>query len=411
MIYFIITQKGGKIMRKQRDYITTYQMRNGKKYWTVRAVLGTDVNGKPHRKSFSGFKKSEVEEKMEDYLSKIKNMDTEEYSAYQEETLGSFLKYWLFNIKKYEIQSTSLARYDQILRLRILPHRISTIKIVDLRTIDIQKYINNLVLNTGCTENMAKDTLGLLKVFFKYCVIIGIMPNNIAQYVQVPKLEKIENKKIFRVFSAEEQNKIVAELDTSDVVEQMLYINFFSGLRRGELRGLQVKNYKDGSLTVTHQLRRKYNYDEYGNKTMIKNKVMELKTESSARTIPLPKVAVKMMDKIIVEAAQKYFRLGKQFTDTSFIFVDDMCNPIEEKRLNRRLQSICEKLEIKKQPLHAIRHSYATRLFEYGVDVKTVQELMGHYDYQTTLDIYIHVMPQARENAVSNFDKYFIANK
>jgi len=41
---------------------------------------------------------------------------------------------------------------------------------------------------------------------------------------------------------------------------------------------------------------------------------------------------------------------------------------------------------------HALRHSYATRLFEAGVPPKTVQALMGHYDISITMDIYTHVM-------------------
>ena len=59
------------------------------------------------------------------------------------------------------------------------------------------------------------------------------------------------------------------------------------------------------------------------------------------------------------------------------------------------------------RPLHSIRHSYATRLFEEGVDIKTVQELMGHSDYKTTLDIYTHVMPEKKKEAVSVFDKLY----
>lgn len=51
-----------------------------------------------------------------------------------------------------------------------------------------------------------------------------------------------------------------------------------------------------------------------------------------------------------------------------------------------------KKLDIPQMKFHALRHSYATRLFEAGVPTKTVQALMGHYDISITMDIYTHVM-------------------
>jgi len=55
---------------------------------------------------------------------------------------------------------------------------------------------------------------------------------------------------------------------------------------------------------------------------------------------------------------------------------------------------------------HALRHSYATRLFEAGVPPKTVQALMGHYDISITMDIYTHVKDSKLE-AVDKINEIF----
>lgn len=65
---------------------------------------------------------------------------------------------------------------------------------------------------------------------------------------------------------------------------------------------------------------------------------------------------------------------------------------MDHKKPQRRIKTICKKLEIEERSFHALRHSYATRLFEVEVPVKAVQTLLGHSDIATTLDIYTHVM-------------------
>lgn len=121
----------------------------------------------------------------------------------------------------------------------------------------------------------------------------------------------------------------------------------------------------------------------------------------------MPKLVLPVMERAIQESKEKHVSQGITFKGSSTIFVDDLCQPIEEKRANRRLGAICKKIGIEPRPLHSIRHSYATRLFEAGIDVKTVQKLMGHSDYKTTMDIYTHVMPEKKIEAVSIFDKIY----
>lgn len=69
---------------------------------------------------------------------------------------------------------------------------------------------------------------------------------------------------------------------------------------------------------------------------------------------------------------------------------------MDHKKLQRRLKSICNKLDIKDKSFHSIRHTYATRLFEMGVPIKTVQSLLGHSDIATTMNVYTHVMKEKK---------------
>lgn len=288
-----------------------------------------------------------------------------------------------------------------------MPYPFSKIKVKDITILNLQNFINLLADNENTSINTVKNTLILIKNFLDYTIVLGIFPNNPADYVKVPKKEKVENTGKYRIFSADEQKLIINNLDLEDPVEQMLYIDFFTGLRRNEIRGLRWKNYSDGTITIAQQLVRSYNFEKDGSRTINKNSTQDLKTESSFRTIVLPKMADNLLQKMKINSYEKHLRLGTPFNDDAFIFSDEYLKPIEEKRANRRIQAICRKIGIEPRPLHSIRHSYATRLFEADVDIKTVQKLMGHFDYRTTLNIYVHVMDEEKEKAAAVLDAMY----
>lgn len=382
----------------------TYSMRNGKKYWTGRVTLGQDLEGNLVRKSFSSYKKYDVIEKMQKALAQT---NIAGFTTSGDRRLDEFMSYWLYNIKTKEIKSTTVVRYESTIKWHIMPYPFSKIKVKDITILNLQNFINLLADGENTSINTVKNTLILIKNFLDYTIVLGIFPNNPADYVKVPKKEKVENTGKYRIFSADEQKLIINNLDLEDPVEQMLYIDFFTGLRRNEIRGLRWKNYSDGTLTIAQQLVKSYNFEKDGSRTINKNSTQDLKTESSFRTIVLPKMADNLLQKMKINSYEKHLRLGVPFTDDAFIFSDALLKPIEEKRANRRLQAICRKIGIEPRPLHSIRHSYATRLFEADVDIKTVQKLMGHFDYRTTLNIYVHVMDEEKEKAAAVLDAMY----
>lgn len=382
----------------------TYSIRNGKKYWTGRVTLGQDLDGKLVRKSFSSYKKSAVIEEMQKALAQT---NIAGFTTSGDRRLGEFMCYWLYNVKTKEIKSTTVVRYESTIKWHIMPYPFSKIKVKDITILNLQNFINLLADNENTSINTVKNTLILIKNFLDYTIVLGIFPNNPADYVKVPKKGKVENTGKYRIFSADEQKLIINNLDLEDPVEQMLYIDFFTGLRRNEIRGLRWKNYSDGTLTIAQQLVRSYNFEKDGSRTINKNSTQDLKTESSFRTIVLPKMADNLLQKMKINSYEKHLRLGTPFTDDAFVFSDEYLKPIEEKRANRRIQAICRKIGIEPRPLHSIRHSYATRLFEADVDIKTVQKLMGHFDYRTTLNIYVHVMDEEKEKAAAVLDAMY----
>ena len=67
-----------------------------------------------------------------------------------------------------------------------------------------------------------------------------------------------------------------------------------------------------------------------------------------------------------------------------------------------------KKIDIEPMKFHALRHTYATRLFEQGEAPKTVQKLLGHADINTTMNIYTHVMKEKKTEAVEKLNYLFV---
>ncbi len=70
----------------------------------------------------------------------------------------------------------------------------------------------------------------------------------------------------------------------------------------------------------------------------------------------------------------------------------------------RKLTQLAARADIPHVNLHALRHTYATRLLETSVHPKVVQELLGHTDISLTLNTYSHVMPEIKQAAARSLD-------
>ena len=176
----------------------------------------------------------------------------------------------------------------------------------------------------------------------------------------------------------------------------------------GEISGLKWEDidWKNKYIRVEQALR--FDYDK-GNKQMTFN---SLKTLNSYRSIPfmgeieeILKSQKRKQDIIRCELGDRYRSKG---VFSTLVFVTSMGSPVSrysaEKAVKmirdevNREESILAAMERRKESMlgnvtpQIIRHTFATRCFEHGIDPKVVQQIMGHAHYSTTIDIYTHVM-------------------
>ncbi|MFK4784541.1 tyrosine-type recombinase/integrase [Fusobacterium sp. MFO224] len=356
------------------------RIRNGKKYYVGTITVGWGSDGKQIRKSYSSYKKSVVLEK----INKAKYEYKRGLISQEDVTFGELFRSWIFNFKQQEVSANTFSEYESTNRLRIEPYFISNIQADKLTLKDLQKYFNDL--QKKFSTNTIKKTYIQVQSCIKFAVVQGIMLKNFCPGVALQKQPKKEKH---NVFTKEEQEIILENLDLKNIVDCIIFFTFFTGLRLGEVLGLKWKDINNNVVKISRQWRKSTKIDKNGERKLIYS-FSELKTKNSNREIPLPKKAIDLL---------------KNIPKTNELIFSTDGKPLDHKRPQRRIKTICKRLNIEERSFHALRHSYATRLFELDVPVKTVQVLLGHSDIATTLDIYTHVMLDKKMEYIDKLNK------
>ena len=278
------------------------------------------------------------------------------------------------------------------------------------KTINIQKYYNKLSEN-GKTESQIKNLNKVLKGAFNYAVQEGYALKNPCQFVSIPKKEiedfdeTDEEDDDIEIYDNDTIDKIINicynEINSGsiDYLYYMILFELGTGLRQAEVLGIQNKNVDD-NVRVRKQLQK---IKKFKNKKSdgYEYKLITPKTPSSIRNVDLPDVTNKLIDKFKDIQKEKWESQNKIFNDNSLLFTTSTCNIIDAANLLKRWKKFLFDNSIEYKKWHSLRHSYASLLFQAGADLKTVQELLGHSDINTTVKIYVHVFPETKKEAVN----------
>lgn len=369
--------------------------------WRGTITIGRSADGKLIRKQFYGKTKAETLEKMNDYKDKNKRGLIPQNDKI---TLNEWFKSWLYDFKANEIKASTIQRYDVIYRNYIEKSEIAGIKLKDLNSLTMQNYYNNLI-KIGKTPMTIKIVNKAIKSCLKYAKKINYVAENCCDNVILPKILRRGEDKV-AVFTVEEQKKFMEAIkEHKHRLEFILTLG--TGLRIGELVALRWEDIdlENGSLRVNKSIWRGYVTIDGKRKYVMEETAP--KTPSSIREVAMP-------DKILEElkihktkqdgVKEKYKEV---YIDKSYVFANIIGEHVLADTLSKSFVKVLKDNGIKHLKFHALRHTYATRLFEKGVQLKTVQKLLGHSSIEITADIYTHVMNSEKISAVQKLNDLF----
>jgi len=358
--------------------------------WWGRVTIGTDADGKQKRKAFYGKTRQEVKTKM---TTALNNLQEGTYAEPSKITVEKWIDIWLFEYKKYDIKSTTFVNYVARVQNHIKP-TLGHYKLNELRPDIIQKAINELTAR-GLAPETVKGTYNVIHGCLRQAVRNGLIVRNMATDIVLPKIVKGKVK----VFTPEQQKAFIEKAKETYLGEIFIF-DLGTGLRLGELLALKWEdvNYTEEIIRVTRNLTVIRDYDDEDSQWY--KEFGTPKTESSIRSIPLLSDLIVLLKKVHKEQLENRLKAGNAWEDNDLVFSTKRGKPLDPRNMGRTFKSICKKADIEGASVHWLRHSFATRGLENGIELRIIQELLGHANISITASIYTHVLPDKKRDSI-----------
>ena len=322
-------------------------------------------------------------------------------------TVDKWFSYWIENIV-CDLAPNTLRNYRERYKFNIQPV-IGAMCIGDVKPMHCKAVLNRM--ETAYAGSTIRQTYIAMGTFFKSAVmndIIGQHPMNGVRYTK--PVRAVDDIKYLTV--AEQEQFLKAAERSHNYRQYALLLE--TGLRTAELIGLTWDSidWKKRTLTVNKSLeyRHKEGYWRAG----------PPKTKKSYRTIPLTEKAYQILKSCYDERTTRKEAPSLsevlEYTDSrtgerrcmvmrDLVFINYRTGePNKNSSYDTHLYKLCDEAGIKHFCMHALRHTYATRAIERGVQPKVLQQLLGHASIQTTMDRYVHISDDSLLKAVHQFE-------
>ena len=302
----------------------------------------------------------------------------------------TWLNEWLENYIKPSSKQRTYERYRQIISLHIIP-TLGDLNITEITVITLQRFITDLLTSgnkktkQGLSANFVNTVISVLQNSLKTAHLIGLAPEYVGGKIKRPK--SIEKQ--VDCFTVLEQKKIEnAVLNSKKGKMFGIVLCLYTGLRIGELLALTWSDidFDKGLLVVS-----KTCHD--GKINGAHSRIIDTpKTAHSRRIIPLPKQILPLLKNLKKRSTCEYI-------------IADGNKPVFVRSYQRTFELLLNKLKIPHKGFHSLRHTFATRALECGMDVKTLSELLGHKNATITLNRYAHSMLEHKAEMMNRLGK------
>lgn len=297
-------------------------------------------------------------------------------------TLDEWFDIWLSTCKK-NCRSSTKGSY--ITHYKRIQEELGWQKLTSLNLIVMQEAFNKLK-----TDNARKNSKKILVDMLNKAVDTDLLVKNVAK--QINTVIAKEEKKERRVLTIRE-TELFLEQAKGTFYENLFVLALETGLRVGELSALQWEDidFKKKVIHVKHTLC----YFSKNGKYVFE--MHDTKTNNGKRTIPLTAKAINSL-KCQKLQKQEIILKGKTAKEEfqNLVFVTRNNQPTQQFLINQCMQLVIQNMnkagiDFSPFTLHTLRHTFATRAIEYGMNPKILQKLLGHGTLQMTMGLYCHV--------------------
>ncbi len=324
-----------------------------------------------------------------------------------ETTVDEWFEFWIENIVG-DLTPNTLRNYRERYKFNIQPI-IGKMAIANVKPMHCKRVL--LKMDETYAGSTIRQTYICMGTMLKAALMNDIIPKHPMNGVRYTK--PVRAKDDIHFLTCEEQRIFLAAAKRSHNYFQYALI-LETGLRTGELIGLtwDAIDFDKRTLTVNKTLEYRHDRGYW--------RAGPPKTQQSYRTIPLTDVAFDILKEIwdnrenqkkspLLSQTLEYIdrRTGatSQLVMKDLVFINWRTGlPTKNSSYDTHLYKLCDEANIERFCMHALRHTYATRAIEAGMQPKVLQKLLGHGSIKTTMDRYVHVTVDSMDLAVRQFE-------
>lgn len=356
---------------------------------------------KRHEKYFSSIPEAR------NWLDEARYADKHDVFIPSDMTVDDWFNYWITNIVG-DLAPNTRRNYKERYEHNIQPV-IGRIKLSDIKPLHCKMVLNTMDMDyAGSTIRQAYITMGTMLKSALMNDLIAKHPTNGVRYTK-----PVRAASDIKFLTVAEQEKFLETAKRSHNYYQYALI-LETGLRTGEMIGLtwDAIDWENKTLTVNKTLEYRHDRGYW--------RAGPPKTQQSYRTIPLTAKAYEILERV---SYGKQFRKESETLSQVLEYIDRITGktsrlvmrdlvfvnwrtgePAKNSSYDTHLYKLCDEAEIKRFCMHALRHTYATRAIESGMQPKILQKLLGHASIKTTMDRYVHVTDESMLKAVQQFE-------
>lgn len=364
----------------------------GKYYFVISAGVD-ELTGKRKQIKRTGFQDLNVaEKKYYELMSAVKSESLNQYSC---RTLRSYSGEWLKS-KKLDLSPSTFFKYRNVLNDYIYP-LLENDKLKNIDAIKLQQFVYYLLEERKLSARTVVDVFYILAEVLAKAIRDKLLKPIFFKDVKLPKVQS--NIRVW------DQKEVEVFLDAPNRIIRLsrlfigLELALRTGMRRGEVLALKWKDIdfaKDRIYVV-----RTVSVNEEG-KYGLRDSV---KTTSSRRMINMTSVLKESLLSWKKQIGQKIY--GDKYLNEDLVVCSDYGNFVHPNNLYRAFKSISKKLDLLSIRLHDLRHTHATLLLKEEVNIKVIQERMGHKNIDILLNTYSHLVPSIQVKEADRSNKIF----
>jgi integrase len=299
-------------------------------------------------------------------------------------TLAGYLKTWLEDSKKPNVAPRTFANYRSHIRNHITP-TLGGRKLRSLTPAHVQAFYREK-LDSGLSPATVRLLHAILRSALKQALRWRYVTHNVAEAVDPPKPPCHEGRSL----TPNEVKRLLAAA-RGERLEALYVVAISTGLRQGELLGLRWEDVDFEASTIN--LRRQLQRMRDGSGLAF----LPLKNPEARREVALGKGALEALRKHRAKQSEERLMLGSLYENEGLVFATAKGTPLEASNVvYRSFKPLLRRAGITPIKFHELRHTCASLMASADVPPKYAQDRLGHRDFALTMNVYSHVLPEAR---------------